>query len=324
MIEQAVILAAGRGTRLGQIAVTRSKALLPVAGKPLLGRVIDTIRETGLRRIVVVAGENIDEINRYISCNESNIDGDIVVCQQQMPLGTADALLTAQDTIQGSFLLISVDNIVASTELRLLIAHFNSRYREEVTLGLVHAPTDEIAQSASVEIDGQRVTRIVEKPANPQDGYASIMVYACSRRFLNDVARVKVSPRGEKELPDAVQAYLNKDGWVGYRVFSHRLHLTYPADLLTMNHHFMDQLSANAIHTDLPLSTKIFEPVCVDYGVRIGDNVELGPHVYLESGCEIGNDVRIANCVVMNGAVVNADATYRNKIITANAVINAG
>jgi NDP-sugar pyrophosphorylase family protein len=67
---QAVVLAAGRGTRLGSLTARRSKAMLPVTGQPLVGRVIERLRAAGDRDLVVVGGPDDQELAEY--CKEQS------------------------------------------------------------------------------------------------------------------------------------------------------------------------------------------------------------------------------------------------------------
>ena len=108
---QAVILAAGRGTRLYPITETRTKAMCPVAGKPIVERVMDTLVVNGISEFILVISPDDSEIIDYFE-NKSQIKASVRFVQQHEQLGMGHALLQAAPYIHDDFILSSCDNLV--------------------------------------------------------------------------------------------------------------------------------------------------------------------------------------------------------------------
>ena len=317
VIRQAVILAAGRGTRLGPLTKDRPKSMLPIAGKPIIARLMDCLYAGGIREFIVVVGSDDRPIADYFG-NNGYTDLDIVLAHQRRPTGTVDALLQAAPYITGPFLLSAVDNITSPAHVANLIACFEVHPDHVAALSLLPTTSDEIRRSSDVLIDGDRIAGIEEKPANPRSGYAAIMLYAFSKRILDYLPAVQISARGEREIASAIQASIEDGGRVGYAITDWRLHLTQDADLLAINRYFLQHDQEHSILSDLPGTVEIIPPIRVDPGVTIGPRAILGPNVYLEQGSMVGERAWLSDCVVLRGSTVAPGTHLSHQIIASS------
>jgi UDP-N-acetylglucosamine diphosphorylase / glucose-1-phosphate thymidylyltransferase / UDP-N-acetylgalactosamine diphosphorylase / glucosamine-1-phosphate N-acetyltransferase / galactosamine-1-phosphate N-acetyltransferase len=297
MIQQAVLLAAGRGSRLGQLTVTRPKPMLPIVGRPIMARVIAEMQLAGITDFIIIVNAIPNAITDYFSTWAG-----IQFVEQPQALGTADALAQATAYLQGDFIVASTDNLVDADDIRGLIAA-HTTYQDTLTLSLVPATRQEIKASASIVLAGRHVQAIEEKPQNPEDSLAAILLYACSHEFLSTVEQVGFSARGEKELPAAVQMLLAKGKRVGSHRINSRLHLTHPRDLYTINCDYLRR--AGLTHF-------------VEEGAQIGQNVILGENVIIEAGVIVGDNARISRSLLLNGATIPAGAIITDKLIGAD------
>lgn len=314
MIQQAVILAAGRGTRLGHLTKDRPKSMLPVLGRPIVARVMDRMREAGIRRFIVVIGEHEGAVASYLS-GFWHPDVEVKFALQPVATGTVDALTLAAPHIDGPFLLSAVDNLTSLEHVKALIERFSSPPEQIATLSLLPATPEQIRKSSDVVLEGDQVVAIEEKPAEPRGSLASIMLYAFSKKILEYLPGVPVSSRGEREIVSAIQASISDAHYVGYVTTHWRLHLTREPDLLTINKYYLDEGRDAHILSEIPTSVRITPPVRIDPRVSVGQDVQLGPHVYLESGTTVGRGAALENVVVLNGAVVPANERCYNQII---------
>jgi UDP-N-acetylglucosamine diphosphorylase / glucose-1-phosphate thymidylyltransferase / UDP-N-acetylgalactosamine diphosphorylase / glucosamine-1-phosphate N-acetyltransferase / galactosamine-1-phosphate N-acetyltransferase len=314
VIEQAVILAAGQGSRLGKLTKDRPKSMLPVLGKPMVVRIMDRLREAGIHRFVVVVGEHEGAVAAYLSSSwYPNMD--LKFSLQTVPTGTVDALLLATPYIDGPFLLTAVDNLTSPEHIENLISRFNAADDTIATLSLLSATPDEIRRSSGVRIEGERITAIEEKPADPQGAWASIMLYAFDKRFLEYLPQVRTSPRGEREIVSAIQASIDDGHLVTYAQTDWRLHLSTELDLLAINRHFLQEGRDTHILSELPGSVHITPPVRIDPQVSVGQSAHIGPDVYLESGTTVGQGAALENTVVLSGTTISARARSFGQII---------
>ncbi|MBN1680542.1 MAG: NTP transferase domain-containing protein [Anaerolineae bacterium] len=314
MIQQAVILAAGRGTRLGDLTKDRPKSMLPVLGKPIVVRVMDRMREAGIRRFVVVVGLDEGGVASYLSSSWYP-DTEIKFVLQVVPTGTVDALLLAAPHIDGSFLLTSVDNLTSLEHIQSLLARFDQFPDQIAALSLLETTPDSIKTSPEVIIDGDWVTAIEEKPVTPRGTWSSFMLYAFAPRLLEFLPQVKISPRSERDIVSAIQAGIKDGARVSYVIADWRLHLARAFDLLAINQRFLSEQRDTHILSEIPDSVRIVPPVRIDPNVTVGQDARIGPNVYLESGAAIGQGAVLANSVILTGSFVPAGDVCQGQIL---------
>jgi len=312
---QGVILAAGRGKRLGPLTRGRSKAMLPVLGRPMVGRVMDTLLAAGIRDFVVVVRPDDAEIEVFLDLvREAGATVQTVV--QEEPLGAAHALAQAAPFIQEDFVLSSCDNLVPVEHIQALMEHLRGADTTAV-LSLMRLSPEQLARSSSVVLRDGLVTHIVEKPPPgeaPSD-VGAIMVYAFTPRILDYLSRVGLSPRGEYELPDAIQMLMSWDGGVRGVFLERRLTLTTPEDFLGINLEYLRREEAGRVAPEMiEEDTQIVPPVWIEAGSTIGPQCVIGPLVYVERGARIGRGVTLREAVVLRDGEVPAGAIVVGRV----------
>lgn len=315
---QAVVLAAGRGTRLLPLTRNRTKAMLPVVGKPVVERVMDGLRAGGIREFIVVASPEDRAIRPYFE-EHSLIDARVRFVEQPEPLGMADALHSAMPLIEGDFILSACDNLVPVEDIRRLLARWTSEPRPAALLSLLEVEPEQVEKSGVVSIEGARVLEIVEKPSREQApaNTISLPLYLFAPMLLDHLAGVPRSPRGEYELQDAIQALIDRGSPVYGERVSSRMTLTGPSDLLAINRNFLQ--SSQRIGFGYPASvghgTQILPPVFIEEGTRIREECTIGPNAYIEPDCRIEARAVVREAVVLKGSVVAAGALVENQVI---------
>lgn len=316
---QAVILAAGRGTRLYPITKTRTKAMCPIAGKPIVERVMDTLVAYGISDFILVISPDDPDIVAYFD-QKSKSNARIQFVTQNEQLGMGHALLNAAPLIQDDFILSSCDSLVEKSAILRMLIMWAGDPPPNGILALLRVGPDELTRMGVVEIDKeQRVLRIVEKPTleeAPSD-IGSVPIYLFSHKLVEYLSKIQPSPRGEYELQDAMQELIEKDGYVYGLLLSDRIDLTRPSDLLRLNLHFLkkDQPQTEFHLEDTGKGTHFTSPVIIDEGASIGSDCQIGPNVYIESGATIQDNVKLENCVILRGSQVSKGTQVREKII---------
>ncbi len=322
MIQQAVILAAGRGKRLGQLTQERPKSMLPVLGKPIVARVMDRMREAGIHRFVIVVGEQDGDIAAYL--DRAGYPGaEVRFAVQAVPTGTVDALLLAAPYLDGPFLLTAVDNLTSPAHIQNLITTFAERPDHLAVLSLLTASPDEIRKSSGVVLQNGAVAQIEEKPMQPRGSWLSFMLYAFAPDYLNYLPGVAVSSRGERELVSAIEAGIRDGRRVGYVVADWRLHLTRELDLLAINQQFLREGRDADVLSEIPPTARIIPPVRIDPGVQVGPDVQIGPYVYLEAGAVVEGGAALRETVVLRGGRVRAGDRCEHEIIARGVRLSA-
>jgi len=314
---QAVILAAGRGKRLHPVTATRTKAMAPICGKPIIERVMDSLLIGGVSDFILVTSPEDTEIQEYFR-SQSKTAADVKLVPQTQPLGMGHALLQAAPHIQGDFVLSSCDNLVELPDIQEMLRTWNEEKPNAILTTLPVGPA-EIVRMGIVALDGDWVTRIVEKPslADAPSNIGSVPLYVFSKRLLTYMLEIRPSIRGEYELQDAVQMLIDRDGAVRSYQLSNRIDLTTTDDLLAINllylakGDFQQERGGQVIGE----GTRFIDPVCIEHDVIVGTHCIIGPQVFLEHGCEIGNEVTLENVVVLRNRKVPDRKVAKEQVI---------
>jgi len=304
---QGVILAAGKGKRLQPLTRNRSKAMMPVLGKPIVEWVMDGLAANGVDDFVLVVHPDDRDIVRYFG-QESEMQADVRFAFQAERRGMAHALGCAAPLISGDFILTACDNLVSAEHVGRMIDTWRIEPRPTAVLALMPVQLERVSSTGIVETDGRWVTRIVEKP-RPEEApsnISSLPLYLFSPRILDHVPQVGLSSRGEYELQMAIQWLIERDGGVRGVTVERRLTLTRPADLLTINRHFMTHGNVPSFFDAAALGggSELNIPLFVERGNHLGRHCVIGPNVYVEHDCRIGDGVTLRNAVVLRRSVV--------------------
>jgi NDP-sugar pyrophosphorylase family protein len=207
-VGDALVLAAGRGTRMKGLTEDLPKPMLRIAGRPRLEHIVLTLRNAGIGRFVVVTGYHAERIERHFG-DGGRLGVEIVYRRQEVQDGTARALLLGRDSIADRPFLLAWGDILAEPgNYPALLATFRQRQLDGL-LGVNWVEDPWRGGAVYVDRDN-RIERIVEKPphgtAQTHWNNAGIAVFRSA--VFRYAAAVKPSPRGEYEIPDAISAML--------------------------------------------------------------------------------------------------------------------
>ncbi len=289
----------------------------PVAGKPLVGRVVDTLTVNGVDDLVMVVSPDDAAIRGYFG--DGNAWGVRVrYVAQTERLGMAHALRQAAPLLTGPFVLSACDNLVAPEHVGDLIA-LQARHAAAAVLSLMPIDIALAPRTGVVVWEPPFVRRIVEKPrpADAPSNISSLPLYVFDRAVLDVLPRVQPSPRGEYELQDAIQMLIEETGAVLGVITAERRQVTDAADLLALNLDFLAQTPDQWVvaTTEAHASVTFCPPVVVEDGVCIGPHATIGPRVYLERGVCVGEHAQLADVMALTGARVPPGVTLANRLI---------
>jgi NDP-sugar pyrophosphorylase family protein len=315
---QAVILAAGKGTRLQPITDTRSKAMLPILGRPIVERIIENLAVSGIRDFILVVNPEDQAIREYFQ-RRSALEINIRFVHQDRRLGTADALKQAAPYIREDFVLSACDILVSTDDLQRLTTTWFQSPLSGGLLSLERIAWRDTPTTGIVTLEGERVIGIIEKPVPDlaPTNISSTPLYCFSTRILDRLALVPLSPREEYELQDAIQMMIDAGEQVHGMFLQSRLNLTNPRDLLEINLHYLknraEVFQVQAL--EVGPGTKLLQPVCIEKGVLIGAGCQIGPNVYIEKDARIGDNVHLENAVVLQSAECLAGVNLADQLV---------
>lgn len=198
---QGVVLAAGEGTRLRPHTDAQPKALVTVAGQPLLSHGFEALIEAGVEELLVVVGYRGEEILSHYG--DSFGDVPITYARQDEQRGTAHALLAAEPHIEDDFALLYGDNVY-DADLAGVVEHHRETGADATAL-LDTVPPERAARGGVFELDENGdVTGLVEKPEEAPSTKVPRGFYVFSPRILHACHLVEPAATGEYELTDAV------------------------------------------------------------------------------------------------------------------------
>lgn len=207
----AVILAAGDGTRLRPRTNERPKPLLEVAGQPILSHVFETVLAAGIREAVVVVGYRKEQITDYYG--NSYRDLSLEYATQHERDGLAHAILAAEPSVEDDFLVLNGDNVYSADFGAIVDRHGSTD--ADITIPVQEVSRAEASQGAVLETnESGEITGIVEKPADPPSRLAPAASYVLPAAVFPACRIVCPSERGEYELPDAIDLLVH----AGYQV----------------------------------------------------------------------------------------------------------
>jgi glucose-1-phosphate thymidylyltransferase len=214
-----VILAGGLGTRLHPLTKITNKHLLPLYNKPMIFYPIQTLVDAGVRDLLIVTGgNNAGDFLRLLGNGSAFNLPHINYTYQEGEGGIADALRLAEHFAAGEKLVVMLGDNVIEKDIRRGVAAFRKQKRgARVYLKEVANPR----AYGVADLRGDRIVRIVEKPARPKSNYAVIGIYMYDPHVFDIIRTLRPSGRGELEITDVNNAYLRRgqlhydilDGW---------------------------------------------------------------------------------------------------------------
>lgn len=204
-----IILAGGSGTRLYPVTMGVSKQLLPIYDKPMIYYPISVLMLAGIREIcVITTPQDQDQFKRTLG-DGSQWGISLTYVVQPSPDGLAQAFILAEDFLDGApSALVLGDNIFFGHALPDLLAQADARPDGGTVFGY-HVADPERYGVVDFDADGI-AHEIIEKPAVPPSNYAVTGLYFLDSSAPERARQVKPSPRGELEITDLLQMYLDE------------------------------------------------------------------------------------------------------------------
>lgn len=291
-----IIPAAGGGTRLRPHTHTTPKVLLHVAGKPILGHIIDLITPVNPAEVIVIVGAQGDRIEQYL---RSNYQLNLRFVVQEEPKGLGHAVMQARESAAGNPTLVLLGDTILDLDLTRLDWGQNL-----IGVRAVENPR----RFGVVELAEGVVTRVVEKPIQPRSNLAIVGVYYFpdSRPLfaaLDELVRRDKRTRGEYQLSDALQLMVQQGQQLRTFTVEHWLDCGTPDALLATNSYLLQTRH----HAQERNGVVLKPPVYIEDSAVIENSI-VGPDV------SIGARAQIRRALIRD-SIVNQDAQVEDAIL---------
>lgn len=298
-----IIPMAGMGKRLRPHTLTVPKPLLPIAGKPIVQRLVEDIAvvcNQAVDEIAFVVGEFGEEVERRLLTIAESVGAKGRICYQREALGTAHAVLCAADSLQG--------NVVVAYADTLFRANFRLDVSQEAIVWVQQVPDPSAFGVVSLNRTGE-ITGFVEKPQTFISDLAIIGIYyfrdgAALRRELEFLIENNIQVKGEYYLTDAIENLRQKGTkFVPGRV-EEWLDCGNKTATVETNQRYLEFIR----NTDLVaasaklVNSVLIPPVFVGENAVV-ENTVLGPHVSVGAGTRVINSV-VRNCIVQENTTL--------------------
>jgi glucose-1-phosphate thymidylyltransferase len=302
---KAIVPVAGVGTRLRPHTHTTPKALLYVAGRPILAHILDDLMRLGVREAVLVVGHMGERIREYADERYRGSALSVSYVVQKEPQGLGHAIHLAAKLGRGHPLLILLGDTIFRADLSQLL--------EDGVSAIGVTEVEDPRRFGVVEVENGLVKRLVEKPDVPPSRLAIAGVYYLSADAplfdaLDELVSRDLRTRGEYQLTDALQLVIEHghplrpfpvEGWYDCG----------QTETLLETNRLLLEVAGGA--PSVPGSV-VLGPVAIEDGAEIHNSV-IGPHVSVARGAVV------RHCVVRN-SIINPNAHVEDILLEASVV----
>ena len=310
---KAIVLAAGEGTRLRPLTYTRSKAMIPIANKPLLEYVLESLKNAGIKEVTIVVGYRSDLIMKYFK-DGSDFGLKITYVEQTRRLGTANAVYMAKELFENEdrFIVTNGDIIL---DKNYISEFLNDASKFDSPCVISTTTVDDPSPYGEIVVENNRVKKIVEKPTKRISNIINAGVYLFTADIFKAVERTKLSKRSEYELTDSIRLLMRKNPVYAITTNKRWIDVGKPWDVLKANEEILKDLKGE-IKGEVEDGVTIHGEVFVDEGtiirrgayivgpVMIGKNCIIGPNCFIRPSTTLGDHVIIGNAVEIKNSVI--------------------
>lgn len=322
---KALFLAGGKGTRLRPITNELPKPMVPVIGKPLLERNIESLKKHGVKEIVLSTCYKPSKIEKYFG-NGEKLDVKVNYISEDIPLGTAGAIKNAEEFFDDTFVVFNAD-ILSDIDISDMV-----RWHKKKGALATIATTEVEDPSAYGVIEYNKkgfVTAFKEKP-KPHETTSNLInagVYIFEPELLNEIPLGRTVSIERETYP----MLLNKKKKIAlYNKCSYWLDLGTPDkyikahnDILSgkfkmLNHDFNKNPQYISSTAKIHKNAKIVGSVYIGDNVEIGAFAVIGSNTFLGDNSQVGASSKIIGSVLWDHASVGSGAMIADSVIMSN------
>ena len=330
-VEQAIVLAGGRGTRLRPLTNNRPKPLLPVLGRPCIEYILNALVDAGIEQIFVACGYRADDLSDAL-CRFDSKGVEIILTLEDEPAGTAGAVKLLESSISGTFVVASGD-VLADVDINELIERHQAK---EALATMALTTVDRPEEFGIVGLDlSNRIVKFKEKPASHEvfSNLINAGIYILEKEVVEHIPEGEIYDFSKNLFPKLLG--MNK-ALFGAPIHGMWKDIGRPSDLIEANIEMAkkkgEYSQMNGIHPPVHIGhgtevesgsiirrSVLGESIHVHMGSEIVDSLlmdhcEIGNQCHIEKsalgiGCMIGKGSRLVECVLDDGTQIPPGTT---------------
>jgi UDP-N-acetylglucosamine diphosphorylase/glucosamine-1-phosphate N-acetyltransferase len=322
---QAIVLAAGEGSRMRPLTSSRPKVMLPAGGKPFLEQIVKRASKAGITEFIFVVGYRSESIMEKFK-DGGDFGTEIEYAVQKEQRGTGHALMMAEEMAKDEFLVLNGDVLTDAPSLKRMV--------ETGGLAVAAKRVKDPSRYGVFEVDGGALKSVKEKSRSPSSDLANAGIYLLDEKIFDVLRDVSVSERGEYELTDGLNAIVSRGEEIRVTEIEDWIEIGRPWDLLNANEKLLG-FEQYSILGDVEPNASLSGKVSVGGGTRIrsgsyiegpvviGENCDIGPNCFIRPFTCIGDHVRVGNAVEIKNSTIMENTNVAHLSYVGDSVIGS-
>jgi glucose-1-phosphate thymidylyltransferase len=304
-----IIPTAGLGTRLRPHTYSKPKPLINVAGKPVLGHILDTLSQIQIDELIFITGYLGNQIESYV---RENYSFPARFIEQTELKGQAHAIYLARDVVSGPTLILYVDTIFEADL---------SRLNQIDTDGVIYVKeVDDPRRFGVTFIENGYITRLIEKPDSDISNLAMIGLYYVrdAQWLLRSIAALldrNIQTKGEFYLTDALQLMIDDGAHFIAEPVAVWEDCGKPETVLRTNRYLLDHGRGYVGRTE---GSIVIPPVYIDDSAQVVNSI-VGPYVSVAAGAVVRDSI-VRDSIINQDALIQS-TTLQNSLVGDNALV---
>jgi UDP-N-acetylglucosamine diphosphorylase/glucosamine-1-phosphate N-acetyltransferase len=322
---QAIVLAAGEGSRMRPLTSSRPKVMLPAGGRPFLEHMVKIASNAGITEFIFVVGYRLQSITERFK-DGSDLGTKIEYAVQKEQLGTGHALMVAEEMAKDRFLVLNGDVLTDASSLKRVV--------ETDGLAVAAKKVSDPSRYGVFEVERGELKSVKEKSRSPPSDLANAGIYLLNEKIFDVLRDVPVSERGEYELTDGLNALVSRGEEIRVAEIEEWIEIGRPWDLLNANEKLLSSeqysvlgdVEPNATlsgRVSVGVGTRIRSGSYIEGPVVIGENCDIGPNCFIRPYTCIGDNVRVGNAVEIKNSTIMENTNVAHLSYVGDSVIGS-
>jgi NDP-sugar pyrophosphorylase family protein len=323
---KAVILTAGKGTRMRAVSLRLAKILLPLGQGTIGDNLLRGLKEAGVSNVLMIVGHMEKQVRKHFG-DGSALGVHIEYFRQARQLGTGHAASLACDFVKDEpFFVLAYGDIATPAEnCDRLVSDFQE-HSPEASLSVY--PVDDPSQGAAVFVEEGYLKNLVEKPRQGKSTsqFNNAGIYIFTPRIFDMLERIGLSPRKEYELTDALMLLVTS----GHKVRACELHgfwsnVSSPEDLLEVNRLAIEELNRRReVGTEGVGSGVNMSPLAFVHPSATVAKCSIGPYTVVDRNARVMDGATISQAVICRDVIVGKSAILDHVLVRPGCEVKSG